>query len=136
MRLRSGYEHRRARVEMIPLIDCIFLVFVFFIYGMLSMVVHRGISVALPAASTAQTDKRDYISITIAEDNTIYFDKQKVEAAVLPGRVKAAMLEKGEAPVFVSGDERADLGVAIEVLDLLRQSGIKEVSFESTRKLP
>jgi len=136
MHLRSGYERRRARVEMIPLIDIVFLLLVFFIYAMLSMVVHRGVKVELPAAFTAQTDRRDYVGITIGADNAIYFDKQKVSAAELPARVKAAMQEKGDVPVFVSGDVRADLGVAIQVLDLLRQAGIKEVSFESTERRP
>ena len=136
MRLRSGYQRRRARVEMIPLIDIVFLLLVFFIYAMLSMVVHRGVRVTLPAASTAQTDRRDYVGITIDADNSIYFDQQKVTAAELPGLVQRALREKGEAPVFVSGDVRADLGVAIHVLDLLRQAGIKEVSFESTERRP
>jgi len=136
MHLHSGYEQRRARVEMIPLIDIVFLLLVFFIYAMLSMVVHRGVKVALPAAATAQTDRRDYIGITIDRDNAIYLGTERLAPAELPARVKAEMERMGGGPVFVSGDVHADLGVAITVLDLLRQAGIEEVSFESTENLP
>ena len=45
MRLSSGYEEKKARVEMLPLIDVVFLLLVFFIYAMLSMVLHRGLRV-------------------------------------------------------------------------------------------
>lgn len=136
MRLRRTMERRRVRVEVIPLIDCMFFLVASLVYSMLLMVVHHGVNVALPAAYTAQTDHREYIAITIAEDSSIYFDKQKVTAAELPTRVKAAMQGKQDMPVFVSGDKRANLGVAIEVLDLLRRAGIKEVSFETTEKQP
>jgi biopolymer transport protein ExbD len=52
MRLRL--EHKGARIELIPLIDIIFLLLVFFIYSMLSMVVYRGIPVVLPSADTVE----------------------------------------------------------------------------------
>jgi biopolymer transport protein ExbD len=136
MHLRSGYEQRRARVEMIPLIDCIFLLLVFFIYATLSMVVHSGIKVELPAASTAQVDRHNYVSVSIDAHDAIYVSRQRVSAAELPARVRAAMRGKADMPVFVSGDVRAHLGVAIEVLDRLRQAGVKQVSFESTLKRP
>ena len=136
MRLHRTTEHRRVRIEIIPLIDCMFFLVASLVYAMLWMVVHHGVNVSLPAAYTAQTNRQDYIGITITEDSSIYFDKQKVTAAELPARVKAAMQGKENVPVFVSGDRRANLGVAIEVLDLLRRAGIKEVSFETTEKQP
>ena len=67
MRISSGYEAKKARVEMLPLIDVVFLLLVFFIYAMVSMVVHRGIQIDLPSAGTATLESEDYISITIDE---------------------------------------------------------------------
>lgn len=136
MRLTSGYENRKARVEMLPLIDIVFLLLVFFIYAMLSMVVHRGLRVELPAASTAQTDRRGYVGITLTKDNAIYLDEERVALDELVDGVVARLnaLGRDDAPVFISGDSRADLGVAIRVLDLLRAEGIGEVSFECTRE--
>ncbi len=50
MKLDYGVE-RKARIEMLPLIDIVFLLLVVFIYTMLSMSVHRGLEVCLPASS-------------------------------------------------------------------------------------
>ena len=119
---------------MLPLIDIVFLLLVFFIYAMLSMVVHRGLRVELPAAATAQVSKSEFLSITITKDNAIYLDEEAVSAGELAarvlGRIRAS--ETMDMPVFISGDSRSDLGVAIEILDLLREMNVREVSFECT----
>ena len=125
-----GYENKKARVEMLPLIDVVFLLLVFFIYAMLSMVVHRGLIVDLPDASTAQVDRKDYVSITITDENAVLVGKQQVALSGLVDEVMSQAGGKADIPVFINGDRRADLGVAIRVLDLLRGEGIAEVSFE------
>ncbi len=130
MRLSSGYENRKARVEMLPLIDIVFLLLVFFIYAMLSMVIHRGIKVELPGAATARLDKQDYLSITITKDNALWLGEVPVGLDELPARVTELAARRGEMPVYINGDVRADLGIAVEVLDLLRQAGVEQVSFE------
>jgi len=128
--ISSGYENKKARVEMLPLIDVVFLLLVFFVYAMLSMVVHRGITVELPAASTAEVNKSDYVSITIKEDNTIFVDDARVDMTRLVESVVAQMKENDDTYVFINGDRNSDLGIAIRILDLLREAGIDEVSFE------
>ena len=134
MRLSSGYETRKARIEMIPLIDIVFLLLVFFIYAMLSMVIHRGLRVELPAASTALVDKRDYVSVTLTKDNLLFVDEKPVPLEKLASRVVGRMGGKKDVPVFICGDSRADLGVAVRVLDLLRAAGIREASFECSEE--
>ncbi len=49
---------KKPRIEMLPLIDIVFLLLVFFIYAMLSMAVHRGLPVELPLSTTAEIDKK------------------------------------------------------------------------------
>ena len=53
---------------MIPLIDVVFLLLVFFIYSMFSMTIHRGLPVNLPTASTATVDKKTFITITLQQE--------------------------------------------------------------------
>ncbi|MCD6569748.1 MAG: biopolymer transporter ExbD [Deltaproteobacteria bacterium] len=130
MQLSSGYEHRKARIEMIPLIDIAFLLLVFFIYAMLSMTIHKGLKVELPEAVSTQVDKKEYVSITITKDNEIYLDKEQVTLNSLLDGISECMGRKDDIQVAISGDIHADLGVAISVLDLLRRLGIKDISFE------
>lgn len=129
MKLNSGYENRRARIEIIPLIDIVFLLLVFFIYAMLSMTVHRGLRVELPSAVTAQVDKRNYVDISLDRDNRIYVNGSLTTLDDIITEVSTAKNQK--KPVFISGDQRADLGLAIRILDRLRKAGISDVSFET-----
>ena len=135
MKLRSGYETKKARVEMLPLIDVVFLLLVFFIYAMLSMVMHHGLKVDLPSAGSVSLEKEDYIAITIDADNRLFLNDEPAEVDGLAERVLA--LRGSEAkPVFINGDRKADLGLAIELLDDLKKAGIEEVSFSCTKETP
>ena len=133
MKLKSGYENRRARVEMLPLIDVVFLLLVFFIYAMLSTVVHRGLKVELPVAGSSSLEQEDYIAITIDADNQLFLNKEPVAAQGLAERV-LTLRRSENMPVFIDGDQKADLGLAIELLDNLKQAGIEEVSFSCTKE--
>ena len=135
MKLSSGYEEKKARVEMLPLIDVVFLLLVFFIYAMLSMVVHHGLKVDLPSTGSVSLEKEDYIAITIDAENNLFLNEEPVEASDVAERVLA--LRGGDAkPVFINGDQKADLGLAIELLDDLKKAGIEEVSFSCTKETP
>lgn len=135
MRLSCGYETKKARVEMLPLIDVVFLLLVFFIYAMLSMVVHHGLKIELPSAGTAALEKNDYIDITIDAGNQLYLNSRPVELANLSDRVLELRAIDAK-PVFINGDQTADLGLAINLLDMLKKSGIEEVSFSCKTPAP
>ncbi len=135
MKLSSGYEEKKARVEMLPLIDVVFLLLVFFIYAMLSMVVHHGLKVDLPSAGSASLEKEDYIAITIDAENNLFLNEEPVETSGVAARVLALRGDEAK-PVFINGDQKADLGLAIELLDDLKKAGIEEVSFSCTKETP
>jgi biopolymer transport protein ExbD len=130
MRVRSGYEDRPARLEIVPLMDAIFLLLVFFVYATLSMIVHRGVKVQLPAGATAQVDKRDYVAVAITGDNRIFVNRRPVSMDRLIPAVREAQADKTDRAVYISGDERSGFGTAFTVLDKLRSAGITQVSFE------
>lgn len=128
MKLQSGFEKKRARVEMLPLIDVVFLLLVFFIYAFLSMVLHRGLNVDLPTANTAPLNQQDYIDVSITADNEIFVNRQKVSMGEVSAAIRLVRKSEDE-PIFINGDRQAGLGIAVELLDILRQDGIQKVSF-------
>ena len=134
--ISSGYEQRKARIEMLPLIDVVFLLLVFFVYAMLSMVVHRGLRVELPSAATAEVDRYEYVGITVTEDNALFVGEEPVELDVLVDVVRERMGSAWDLPVFINGDRRSDLGMAVRILDLLKSAGIREVSIECAEEAP
>ncbi|MBN1670430.1 MAG: biopolymer transporter ExbD [Kiritimatiellae bacterium] len=128
MQLTTGYENRRARVEIVPLIDVVFLLLVFFIYAMLSMTIHRGVEVQLPMAR-GEGGIENAVVIALGADNRLSIDGQvlDMEAAVEESAARSAA---GARPVLIRGDRAADLGIAIELLARLREDGIEAVSFQ------
>jgi len=127
-------EQKSARIELIPLIDIIFLLLVFFIYSMLSMVVYRGIPVDLPAADTAETEQRDIIAITIDDQGQIYLDKELVPDHALLSRLKNAVGAFSDKAVIISGHRDAPYRVFVDVLDQVRLAGCQRVSIEAKPK--
>ena len=129
MKINLNLRRKGPRIEMIPLIDVVFLILVFLIYAILSMVIHRGFKVDLPQATTAEIDRKDYLSITVDKDNRILLNKAEILLENLSDEIMAKAV-KG-TKIFINGDKEADLGVVINVLDTLRKDEIKEVYFET-----
>lgn len=126
MRLRSGYETHKARIEIVPLLDVVFLLLVFFIYAMLSMSAHRGVRVQLPSGD-GTAEPLDSFVITITENSAVLVEGAVVSINEAVRRVAQLPLER--ARVLIYGDRQADLGVAVELLARLRSSGVASVSF-------
>jgi biopolymer transport protein ExbD len=127
MRVDSGFGGKRARIEMIALIDVVFLLLVFFIYAMLSMTVFRGLELDLPRAEGVV--QPETIVVTLDRDNRLIAAERVMESDQL---VSWAMAEHSRTgfPVLIRGDREADLGVALELLAELQKAGLEAVSFQ------
>ncbi|MCG6881426.1 MAG: biopolymer transporter ExbD [Deltaproteobacteria bacterium] len=122
---------RKPRIEMLPLIDIVFLLLVFFIYAMLSMAVHRALPVALPKSSTAKIDKQAVLSITVKSDGTIYLNKTSVSLENL-AHVLAERVKKEKDPrVLLFGDRNLPYQDLFQVLDQIKVAGISNISLEA-----
>jgi biopolymer transport protein ExbD len=128
MRLNSGYEDRKARLEMTSLMDVMFLILVVFVYSIFSMSVHRGLKVDLPSAQGALL-KGERIVITVAADNALSLNKQPM---ALDDLVLAAvkLWRENATPVLISADRAAALGTGIELLGKLKNGGVEQVAFQ------
>jgi biopolymer transport protein ExbD len=125
---------RKPRIEMLPLIDIVFLLLVFFIYAMLSMAVHRGLPVRLPSSATSEIDKNQVLSVTIKSDSTVYIDNQKVMLELLAEHLKGRYLSDIETGVLLFADKEIPYEVLFSVLDQIRIAGINRVSLQSEVK--
>jgi biopolymer transport protein ExbD len=122
---------RRARIEMIPLIDVVFLLLIFFIYTMLSMTIHKGIPVLLPKAETSPIDREEYLSISITRDHRIFLDEREVPMEELLQGLMERNEEKPHLRVFIRGDRRIPYEWVVRVLDTVRASGLSKVFLET-----
>jgi len=132
MALDSGFDERGARIEVIPLMDVVFLLLVFFIYAMFAMSVHRGVRVDLPRASGA-AEPGDRVVITLAADNLISLNG--TPASLDDAVIGAVELWRARAtPVLISADRQADIGPGIELLAKLKNGGVEAVAFQVESK--
>jgi len=131
MRLASPVPHKRARIEIIPLIDIMFFLLASFMMVSLSQTHMKGIRVNLPAAiAPPPSQVRDYVSIKVREGNVVTFDNQIVtDDQVLP-RLFELHRANPEIKVSISGDLMAMHGDVIAVLDRVRSAGITKVGYQ------
>ena len=135
MKVPSGYPGiKKPRIEMLPLIDIVFLLLVFFIYAMLSMAVHRSLPVVLPTSSTAEVDTEQSLAVTVRPGGEIFIEKAQLSLAEL----QFLLREKNQAPagerplqVDLFADRNVSYQELYRVLDTIRTAGIDDVSLQA-----
>jgi len=124
-------SQKRARIEMLPLIDVVFLLLVFFIYAMLSMAVHRGLPVRLPTSTTAKVNKQLILSVTVKRDGRIFVNKEEVPEAGLAGTLRKKAGGEAEAGVLLFADGGLAYQRLFKVLDQIRMAGLTRISLQA-----
>ena len=122
---------RKPRIEMIPLIDLMFLILVSFVYGVFFMSVHRGVQVALPLSSTAKIEKQLSLTLSIQADGTLFLDKEPVPFENLGEALKLKAAANKETGVLLFADKNLPYQKLYTVLDLIRTAGLSQVSLQA-----
>ena len=126
---------RKARIEIVPLIDIVFFLLATFVMVSMSMVKNQGVPVRLPAAATATAeDRKSSVTVTVAEGGNVYLDKEMLSMEEVKSRLAGLKAADPELKVFINGDERAYFGHAVEILDEVRSLGITKVSIQTKSK--
>lgn len=133
--MRLPRRQRHARLEMLPLMDVVFLILVFLIYAMMVMVVHMGMPVALPTSKSAQPEQMIVLAVTIQEDGKIWLDKKPVTLESLPDDIRALAKEQGgddeDPTVQIFADAALPYQKLFNVLDVLKSAGLKKISLQA-----
>ena len=131
MKIGTPIPHKKARIEIIPLIDIMFFLLASFMMVSLSQTSMKGMKVSLPTGASGQTQsKKDYISLSVDKDGYTYFDKEKIALEEVLPRLRKLYLTNPEAKIFIRGDREAVHGNVTRVLDQIRSSGFTKISFE------
>ena len=125
---------KKPRIEMIPLIDLVFLILVSFVYGVFFMSVHRGVSVALPLSSTATIEKQLTLTLSIQSDGALFLDKEPVPFENLGEALKLRASKNKETGVLLFADKNLPYQKLYAVLDLIRMAGLSQVSLQAEAK--
>jgi len=140
MILRRRYKRKAARIEMVPLIDIVFLLLVFFIYAMLSMAVHKGMNVALPESANPERSADEAVSVSVRVVDgkaTVYIDRKPVSLEELEAELRErfpAMDTNEEVLLFA--DKSVSYQDLYRVLDRISAAGITAISLQAEKKRP
>ena len=133
--LPSPRPKTRPRLEIIPFIDIMFFLLATFMMVSLSMIKNEGLPVQLPQAATgAPEDRKSSVTVTVSAGEEIYLDKKEISLETLKAELSRLHRENPNLKIFINGDERADFGSAVGVLDEIRSLGIKKVSIQTKKK--
>jgi biopolymer transport protein ExbD len=122
---------RKARIEIVPMIDTVFFLLVFFMMASLAMTVHGGIPVNLPTAARADA-ARAPVSISISREGVIYLEREPVETAQLAGRLQARARTEPELAVIIEADTVVRHGRVVDVMDAARLAGVGKLAIAVT----
>jgi len=131
MEVSSPIPKKKARIEIIPLIDIMFFLLASFMMVSLSQTTMKGMKVDLPIGSSGQTQsKKDYVSFSVDRDGYTYFDKIRIELTDVAPRLKGMYVTNPETKIFVRGDREALHGNVTRLLDQIRSTGFTKIAFE------
>jgi biopolymer transport protein ExbD len=135
----GGGSKKRARIEIIPLIDIIFFLLATFIMVSLSMTKNQGVQVSLPTAASAaslgdQQEMEKAVTLSVTEKGDVFYNKDKITLAQLGQRLQTLKSTSKDPKVIVNNDSAAAWKYTVGVLDEVRKIGITKVGINTDKK--
>src|SRR6476659_10026976 len=128
MRIGSPWPEKKARIEIIPLIDIMFFLLASFMMASLSLMRLQSLKMNLPSATVAKANtKPDMVKLMVDKLGNISIDKQAYSFVDAERLLTERSRTNSALPVFNSGDHDATHEMMIHVLDMVKSAGIQNV---------
>ena len=130
MKFPSPIPARKARLEIIPLIDIMFFLLAAFVLVSLTMVKQLTIKVDLPAVAQAERDKdRDPFAVGVDARGNVFLGEELIGLPDLRQRLQSNLATDPDLSVTISGDANTTHGAMVGVLEFIRSCGVHRVAF-------
>ena len=131
-RVRRGGRVTLPEITLTPLIDTALTLLVIFMIT--APMVQNGIRVDLPQGNSKEVGAQQELVVTLSKEGKMFFNSYPIQQSELILSVKKAMGVRDDMPVYVRADETIAYGKVIEIVDTLKESGVKYVAM-STRAI-
>ena len=130
---RDPSGKKRARIEIIPLIDVIFFLLATFVLFTLTLAKIKSLPVQLPVASndTASKPDDDMVKLQVSDAGTCFWNSEPITVTEIRPRLEQYKKSVQNPRVLISGDNKAQFGTAVLALDEVRKAGIEQVSVDT-----
>jgi biopolymer transport protein ExbD len=119
----EGEEEEKAELSMSPLIDCVFLLLIFFLVATMLKVDPREVEeIELPKSDSAlevKPDEEQFV-INLDEDGVIYVEGEESTVSLLHERLREISIETPDKHIRLDTDQETPFYRVVEVLDLLQ----------------
>jgi len=131
-----SYEKKPSRIEIIPMIDVMMFLLVFFVLISLNVIPMTGVKTKLPTAGvTEQANPKNKVVITLLKNGEMMFDDIKVQVSNLSSLLEKKKSEFGENfSVLINGDESASLQNLIDVMDVLKKNNVSAMTIAAKKR--
>ena len=118
-----------ATVDLIPMIDVIFQLVVFFMVSS-TFIITPGISLELPDSTSAEPVVLTRLIVTMVSEDEIYLNEERTTLSLLDDLISSLPENSVEdiQSVIIEGDRRAPYSLMVNVLDILRESGFTGIN--------
>lgn len=134
MRLQQLDVDKKPKIMIIPMIDIIFFLLVFFMMSMLTMVVQKSISLNLPQTVTSKLDIEKALPVAVTSDRQIYVEQEKIPRETFRRRMEIEKNRNPNLSIVLRADTKSEHGDFVFILDQLKSVGISKIGIATEAK--
>lgn len=124
MKLRNYRETKQPDLNIIPMIDIMFFLLVFFMLSMMYMVEQKTIPVNLPQATSAAIDNKTNFTVTLKDDGSIYLEDQQTDIQTLLMQATKEQKNNPSFAIIIRADKDINYDKVVSFIDTLKKAGI------------
>ena len=134
MRSWPTRPYKAVRIQVIPMVDVMMFLLVFFVLISIHVLPALGLKVTLPHSSVAaKLDEVRHVTVTLTADAGVYLDGNPTSVEDLPDQLRN-LSAQSKVAVIIAGDERSHLQLLVDVLGALQKGGIAATSITTKAK--
>ena len=132
MQIKSQQSSKKARIEIIPLIDVIMFLLATFVLFTLTMNKTKTIPIDLPVGQAIPGPQPDQpVNISVDSNGDYFWNKERISLDDMLIRINSLKSQSADPKIVVAGEEGAQFGKALLVIDEARKAQIFKVSFDT-----
>lgn len=130
MKISGATAKRKAEINLVPLLDSIFILIFFFMFALSTMVKRNGLAVALPK-SVAGKKVSEKTTLSVKQDGSLYWNDQPIPQSQLSDRLKDFKLTSPEVSLVIRGDKGTPFENIVRILDQAEKIQLRKVTIET-----
>lgn len=129
MRSRLSFDNAQeeASIDMTPMLDVVFIMLIFFIVST-TFVRDEGVEIDRPGATSGQAQSGQALTVSIDKTGSVWLLKESMKIAAFKDKLMLELAREQRQSVLIKADKEAATGVLIQVLDIVKASGVAQVA--------